>query len=322
MWSAGDIKVIRKTDDRRYVIVYSPPGIREHEYKVLVAKYVHLSVGYPSVQFLPDLLTYRETYDDRKSVVNAYENHEHIYQHLKKQGGIVIVRGRGIVASRIIQQLNEVRGQNKKHQVSIIHLMRSPNPRGNKFGPAQRFVENHWEFQPFNWPKAAWGGDMRKILEAAKPPERYQLLQDWGGTTTADRRDWRRLIHQGLNSQEQWYRIYFGQVDRVERNEQGKLKVSIAGNASDNKITTDIPAADFIIDATGLEANPSASPVLKDMIERYQLPLNQFGRLDVANDFEIKDMRSKKLGWLCVYFFPVGAFEVVSGLGVGLKVES
>lgn len=294
MWRAGDIKVIRKTDDGRYVIVYSPPGTRENEYQVLVAKHVHLALGYPSVKFLPDLLAYRQSTGDRKSVVNAYENHENIYQYLKQQGGMVIVRGRGIVASRIIQRLDEVRRQHKNRHVTIIHVMQSPNPEGSKFGLAQRYVENHWEFQPFNWPKAAWGGDMRKILESAKPTERYQLLQDWGGTTTADRSDWRRLIDRGRK--EGWYQIYFGKVERVERNQKGKLKILIAGNTANSQINTDIPAADFIIDATGLEANPNASLLLDELIQRYDLKLNPFGRLDVANDFEIKGMRSKKQG--------------------------
>lgn len=61
MWRAGDIKAIRKTDDGRYVIVYSPTGNGKNEYQVLVAKYIHLAMGYPSVQFLPDLLAYRES---------------------------------------------------------------------------------------------------------------------------------------------------------------------------------------------------------------------------------------------------------------------
>lgn len=217
-----------------------------------------------------------------------------MYQSLKQHGGIVVVRGRGIVASRVIQRLYEIRQQHKNHQVTIIHLMRSPNSEGTKFGLAKRHVENDWEFQPFNWPKAAWGGDMRKMLESAKPPKRYELLQDWGGTTTADRRDWRRLIDRGLK--ERWYQAYFGKVERVERLKQGKLKILIVGNTANGQINTDIPTADFIIDATGLEANPNASYLLNDLIQRYHLKLNAFGRLDVTNDFEIKGMRSQKQG--------------------------
>ncbi|WP_017656093.1 FHA domain-containing protein [Fortiea contorta] len=296
MWRAGDVKLIRKTDDGRYVIIYSLAGSTEDEYQILVAKYINLAIGYASVKFLPDLLEYRETTGDRKSVVNAYENHEHVYQYLKKHGGIVIIRGRGIVASRIIQRLNEVRQQTKNNQVTIIHIMQSPNPEGAKFGQARRYVENNWEFQPFNWPKAAWGGDLRKILATAKPPERYKMLQDWGGTTTADRSDWRRLIRNGLHSKEQWYQIYFGRVEKVERNAEGKLNILIAGSNIKNQIRLDIPAADFIIDATGLDANPIASPLINDLIQRYHIPLNSSGRIEVTNEFEIKDMRSKKVG--------------------------
>ena len=288
MWRSGNILAIRKTDDGRYVIVYSPTEARVHEYQVLVARYVHLCIGYPTVKFLPDLLEYRETTGDCQSVVNAYENHESVYKQLKKQGGTVIVRGRGIVASRIIQRLNEIRQQND--QITIIHLMRSPNPKGGKFGSAQRYVENHWEFQPYNWPKGTWGGDMRKMLEAANPPGRYQLLEDWAGTTTADRHDWRRIIDQGLK--EGWYRITFGKVEQVERNQQGQPVTWISSSSAKSQIKTNIEA-DFIIDATGLESNPDGSPLLKDLIGHYRLPLNPFGRLHVANDFEIKEMRNQ-----------------------------
>ena len=80
---------------------------RQHFY--LVGKYIHLCTGYPGIRLLSDLRHYRETTQDFKSVVNAYENHGHVYGQLQKYGGTVIVRGKGIVASRIIQRLNEAR---------------------------------------------------------------------------------------------------------------------------------------------------------------------------------------------------------------------
>ncbi len=45
---------------------------------------------------------------DFHSVVNAYENHEQVYDHLRKHGGLVLVRGRGIVASRILQRCCDI----------------------------------------------------------------------------------------------------------------------------------------------------------------------------------------------------------------------
>ncbi|PSB24956.1 hypothetical protein C7B69_13050 [filamentous cyanobacterium Phorm 46] len=283
----GRVRGIRKTDDGRYAIAYSVPtpnSSSEHRY--LLAKYIHLATGYPAIRFLPDLQEYRAKTGDFKSVVNAYEEHEHVYKQLASQGGIVIVRGRGIVASRILQRLHEIRSSNK--QINIINLMQSPKPQGNKFGFAQRHVENQWEFQPYNWPKGTWGGDMRAILEAASPQGRYEMLTALGGTTTASRQDWRSIVKTGM--QAGWYTIKFGQVERVEQ-QAGKLITYIK---SGNYEGIEKIKADFIIDSTGLEAKPKDNPLLDDLITHYNLLLNPFGRLHVANDFEIVEMRNDK----------------------------
>ena len=150
--------------------------------------------------------------------MNAYEDHNHVYEQLERLGGKVLIRGRGIVASRVVQRLYEARNKNKN--ITVLHLMRSPKPQGNKFQKAQRSVKNHYEFQPFNWPKACWGGELRAMLEKASPEERKTLLADWGGTTTADRSDWQRIAEAGLR--EGWYKIQFGKVSKVERDQKGR----------------------------------------------------------------------------------------------------
>jgi pSer/pThr/pTyr-binding forkhead associated (FHA) protein len=287
MLNYGRVRGIRKTDDGRYAIAYSVPTPNSSsEHRFLLAKYIHLATGYPAIRFLPDLQEYRAQTGDFKSVVNAYEEHEHVYEYLARQGGIVIIRGRGIVASRILQRLHEIRRSN--NQINIIHLMQSPKPQGNKFSLAQRYVENQWEFQPYNWPKGTWGGDMRAILEAATPQGRYEMLTALGGTTTASRQDWRHIVKTGM--QAGWYTIKFGQVERVER-QAGKLITYIK---SGNYEGIEKIKADFIIDSTGLEAKPKDNPLLDDLITHYNLLLNPFGRLHVANDFEIVEMRNDK----------------------------
>ena len=118
-WSAllrkGRIRSIRKTEDGRYVIAYSSLQGRRRDHRFLLARYGQLSVGYPAVNFLRDLQSYREETGDFQSIVNAYEDHEHVYQHLTRKGGVVILRGRGIVASRIIQRLYEARQTKPEH---------------------------------------------------------------------------------------------------------------------------------------------------------------------------------------------------------------
>lgn len=147
----GRVRSLRKTDDGRYAIAYS---LGQGNHAFLVAKYLHLAVGYAAIQFLPDLQAYRSQTEDFRAVVNGYEEHEHIYQHLENHGGTVLIRGRGIVASRIVQRISEIRQRSPQQKINLLHLMRSPKAQGNSYGRAQRTVDNHYEFQPFNWPKA------------------------------------------------------------------------------------------------------------------------------------------------------------------------
>lgn len=279
----GRVRAIRKTDDGRYCVAYSR-GQGNHAF--FVSRYLHLATGYPAIQFLPDLQAYREKYQDFKSVVNAYEAHDHVYEQLEREGGRVLIRGRGIVASRIVQRIYEARKKNQN--ITVLHLMRSPKPQGNKFQNSQRLVKNHYEFQPFNWPKSCWGGELRVMLEQASPDERKSLLADWGGTTTADRHDWQDITEQGLR--EGWYQITFGQVMGVERDAQNHTITQIQEKGfGEMKL-----AADFIVDATGLDAKVQANPLLDDLVKHYNLPINHLGRLVVANNFELPEMRSSK----------------------------
>ena len=289
IYQYGRIRAIRKTDDGRYVIAYSRASANRRDYGYIVAKYVHLATGYPGIQVLQDLQDYREKTRDFKTVVNAYEEHEHIYQHLAEFGGTVMIRGRGIVASRIVQRIFEIRRKNPK--VALLHLLRSPKPQGNRFGKAQRAVKNFYELQPFNWPKACWGGDLRVMLEKATPEQRQQLLRDWGGTTTADRIDWQHIARDGLA--QGWYQVVFGEVEKVEADGQGGTLTYIQERDFKGKIQLQ---ADFIIDATGLDAKVKTNPLLDDLVNHYRLPINPLGRLAISNEFELVEMRSGTQG--------------------------
>ncbi len=284
IYQYGRILSIRQTTDGRYAIAVSQ-GQGKHCF--WLSQYVHLSPGYAAIQFLPDLQEYRISTGDFSSVVNAYEEHEHVYNYLEKNGGTLMIRGRGIVASRIVQRIYEARRRNPK--ISLLHLMRSPKPKGNKYGSAQRQVENHYEFQPFNWPKACWGGDLRAELEAADPRRRQELLADWGGTTTADRGDWKRIVQEGID--QGWYQIAFGEVERVEQTAEKRTITYIHERGFKGQIKLE---ADFIVDATGLDAKVKVNPLFADLVDHYQLPINGLGRLTVTNDFELAEMRNDR----------------------------
>lgn len=131
------------------------------------------------------------------------------------------------------------------------------------------------------------GGTQRKILEEATPQQRRELLQDWGGTTTASRKHWRRMVSEGLK--DGWYEIRYGLVKEVEKDSKRGVNTKLVTNKGETLIN-----ADFIIDCTGLISNPRENPLLDDLITHYNLDLNPQGRLHVKNHFEIEKMRNNQ----------------------------
>lgn len=296
MWIDGNVVKVRKTDDDRYVVAYRVPrhaareGDRE---QFIIARHLHIATGYPASNFLADLQDFRSSNPGASTmVVNAYEEHEGLYQQLAVRGGTALVRGRGIVASRVIQRLYEERRRNR--DIRVVHLMRSPVDKGSQFGLARRAVHDNVEHQPFNWPKACWGGSLRKAIEQASPDERQKYFRALGGTTTAFRSDWRALIADGLASS--WYTQVFGGVKAMRL--QGSRVVSEIDTASGAVPPVE---ADFVIDCTGLVGKLDANPVLKDLTDTYALPRNsvsgdgieqRLAGLTVSNSFEIEGLKN------------------------------
>lgn len=286
MLQPASILSLRQTEDGRYCIAYCPDPQNKRDPRFVIAQYVHLCTGYPGIKLLPDLEKYRQDnpkeIGDARTVVQGYEPHDHIYETLEKRGGTIVLRGSGIVASQVLDRLYKAR---LKANIQVIHLNREPR-KGNKFDRAQRYVENDWEFQPYNWPKGTWGGDLRRMLEAADPLERRELLQDWGGTTTASRKQWRRIIEEG--KRQQWYTVTYGLVTKLERNSRGGVMTHLVSNEGLKEVS-----ADFVIDCTGLVSDPLQSPFLHDLITHYELELNPQKRFHVENNFEIKKLRNQ-----------------------------
>jgi pSer/pThr/pTyr-binding forkhead associated (FHA) protein len=286
MIRTAHVQAIRKTTDGRYAIVYTCQ--QPTDYACTIARYV-LATGYPALQFLPDLQAYRDRTQDFKTVVNAYESHEHIYEHLATYGGTVLLRGTGIVAARILQKLYTIRRNNNRVEIRVIQLLRSAKTEGNKYGLADRKVEHNYEFQPFNWPKSAWGGQYKSTLEHATLEQRQHLLADWGGVTTMNRPDWRKIITGGINKG--WYQIVYGEVQHVlPRASSSGTITTVRESGVKGEINLE---SDFIIDATAIDAPIMASPLLQDLVQQYNLPINQLGRLTVTPDFELVEMANQ-----------------------------
>ena len=150
------------------------------------------------MRFLPDLQAYRETYDDYRRVVNAYEPHNHLYEEMLRRPTTVLVRGSGIVASRVLQRIIDDREQHGA-ETQIIHLFRN-YPQGWQGDSAtfRRPSRRGWTYQAFNFPKASWGGQLRYQLEGLEGDERRAFIDAVGGTNTAPRRDWYKQLERGL----------------------------------------------------------------------------------------------------------------------------
>lgn len=293
MLRTGIVRTVRRRREGGYFVVHTPEdqsGAVPGGPKLRVAyrcHHVHLAIGYPGVKMLGDLQAYRETHQDWRRVVNAYEPHLHTYEEMLRRPCTVLVRGAGIVASRVLQRMIDDRDQ-RGAQTRIIHLYRNypDGPQGDK-ATFRRPVLAGWAKQGFNFPKAAWGGQLRDDLEGLEGDERSKFIDAMGGTNTAPRKDWEEQLERG--AREGFYRQLIGTVKSV---------VPADGNAGIRTVIADKQGgesfldADFIIDATGLEAGIEEHRVLRDLLQYGGARKNVKGRLDVERDFTVRGAQS------------------------------
>ncbi len=280
----GQVRMTRRRAEGGYVTILTPPpGTSPTKRVAYRSRYVHVAVGYPGLRFLPDLQEYRTRYEDYHRVVNAYEPHEHVYEELKRRPGTVVVRGSGIVGSRILQRLIDDRDAGA--QTTIIHLFRNyvDGPQGDS--PFMRRPgRDGFAYQGFNVPKAAWGGQLKYRLESLEGDDRREFLTQMGGTNTPKRKLWRRQLERGRR--EGFYRVHVGTVEEVTPGDAGTIVTRIR---TDEGIL-ELPAH-FVIDAAGLEADIRTHRYLADLLDHSGAGRNPSGRLDVERDFEIRGTR-------------------------------
>ena len=286
MLEKGQVRMVRRRVGGGYFTILTPPtGTTRTKRIAYRSQWVHISVGYPALRYLKDLQTYRETYQDYTRVVNAYEPHEHIYEDLKRRPGIVMVRGAGIVASRILQRLIDDRDHHGA-QTLILHLFRTyrTQPKHNrKYGRGKQPVKDGWAYQGFNITKSSWGGVDRYRLFKASNEERKEII-DYigGGAHTPNRKDWKEQLERG--KQQGFYRQHVGEVVEVVPGPDGDSVVSrIRGQ--DGSVT-DIPSR-YVIDCTGLIGSPRDSRLLADVLDHDGAQLNALGRIWCGEAFEV-----------------------------------
>lgn len=290
MLRLGVVRMVRRRAGGGYYTILTPQGqsgTGPTQRLAFRSRFVHVAVGYPGVRFLSDLQAYREAHSDYSRVVNAYEPHDQVYEELRRRPSTVLVRGSGIVASRILQRLIDDRDQ-QGAQTTIIHLFRTyvGGPQGDT-PTFRRPGGNGVAYQGFNFPKAAWGGQLKEQLEQLDGPGRSDLIGKMGGTNTPRRRDWIEQLQRG--AQQGFYQQRVGTVTRVEPGPNQTITTVIRdGDGPEQALT-----ANVIIDATGLESDIAENRLLADLLEHGGAQRSDYGRFDVTPAFEVTGTRSE-----------------------------
>jgi hypothetical protein len=283
----GQVRMVRRRVGGGYFTIHTPPDNTVATKRIAYrSKFVHLATGYPGLKFLPDLQEYRQRHRDYSSVVNAYEPHEHIYGRLRPAQGTVLVRGNGIVASRVLQRLIDDRDQHGL-QTQILHVCRTFV--SGSHGPhiwMRRRGGDGWAYQGFNYPKSVWGGQLKSRMRKLDGAARAELYEIFGGTTTPKRRSWRKQLARGRC--EGWYRVFQGEIASMEPNRAGQVRVELKTERGVERVTVL-----GVIDCTGLEADIGEHRVLADLLEHSGAQRNPLRRLDVERTFEVGGARNE-----------------------------
>jgi len=280
----GQVRMVRRRHGGGYFTILTPPdGAAQTKRVAYRSQYVHVGVGYPGLKFLPELQEFRTKHQDFHHVVNAYEDHEHVYTFLKSRPGTALVRGGGIVASRVLQRLMDDR-EKYGLQTQIVHLFRTyvRGPHG-KNAWLRRPGGNGFAYQGFNYPKSVWGGQLKAKIRKLEGAERAEAYKEMGGTNTPWRRRWQAQMDAGRA--QNWYHTLEGTAEAVNIGPDGR---TISRVKLGNGQVTDI-SADFIIDCTGLEADIREHRLLADLMDHTNVGRNPVGRLDVERTFELKN---------------------------------
>jgi hypothetical protein len=291
MLTKGLVRLVRRRDAGGYFSIVTPmEGSTSTKRVAYRSRYVHIAVGYPGLRFLPDLQEYRTRHNDYQRVVNAYEPHEQVYDTLLSRPCAVVVRGGGIVASRVLQRLMDDRLK-RGAQTQIFHVFRtyvSGANDGTGSGRPGVFMRRKggdgWAYQGFNYPKSVWGGQLKSRMRRLEGEDRAALYKLIGGTNTPYRRLWQEQMARGRR--EGWYQTVTGKVLELLPRD-GRVVTRISTRQGILEL-----AADFVIDCTGLEADIAEHRLLADLLEHSGAGRNPIGRLDVESTFELRGTRS------------------------------
>jgi hypothetical protein len=283
----GQVRMVRRRIGGGYFTILTPPeGASPTRRVAFRSRYVHIAVGYPGLKFLPDLMDYREKTRDYGSVVNAYEPHEQIYQRLQAAPGTVLVRGGGIVASRVLQRLIDDR-ERLGLQTQILHSFRTfvTGSHGPRAWMRRRGGDG-WAYQGFNYPKSVWGGQLKARVRRLEGEDRKKLYEEFGGTNTPKRRHWQAQMRRGR--EQGWYHAFQGEIANLAPGPSGLVNVELKTQQGPQHVQVIA-----VIDCTGLEADIREHRLLADLLDHGGMGRNPLGRVDVERSFEVRGTRSE-----------------------------
>ncbi|MGH3565337.1 MAG: hypothetical protein ACRDRH_04775 [Pseudonocardia sp.] len=283
----GQVRMVRRRTGGGYFTIVTPPeGTSVTRRLAFRSRFVHIAVGYPGLKFLPDLMDYREQHRDYGSVVNAYEPHEQIYERLVAKSGTVLVRGGGIVASRVLQRLMEDRA---KHglQTQIMHVFRTfiNSSHGPNIWMRRRGADG-WAYQGFNYPKSVWGGQLKYRVSKLEGKDRADLYKIFGGTNTPKRKLWQKQMRESRKAG--WYQPFQGEIEKMEPDGAGGVRVQLKTEQGPREVNVL-----GVIDCTGLEADIREHRLLADLLDHSGAGRNPLDRLDVERTFELRGTRNE-----------------------------
>lgn len=263
-WNAmlveGHVEAVRGRDPEGYFTLVVPPHSAHGDGAPTLyrSRHVHIGVGYPAIRLVEDVQRYRERWGDVTRVVNAYEPHEHVYETLARRPATVVVRGAGIVASRVLERI--MADRKRRHaETRIVHLLRTVPTQATGPMRYRRQARDGWTYQPFTFAKAAGGGQLRQRTMKLEGAARAEFIKSMGGTTTARRRHWQRQLTEGRR--DGFYRLVQGEITQLSPEWAG-LRVVAKGPGG-----TQVIEADFLIDCTGLDPDIRRHPLMADLLD-------------------------------------------------------
>lgn len=272
----GNALRVLRNPDGGYVVIVRRRGRKD---LALECEYVHLAVGPAGPEITPQTAAYRQQHPDHRRVFHAYEPHTEVYHRLATDGGSVLVRGSGIASSRILQRIIDDKERSGR-EVHLWQVFRHYHSQPTGPRRARRDAGCGYAYQAYNFPKGAFGGQLRDATRALDEPERIALTRELGATSTPYRTEWAAQLR--VARAQGWYDAVAGEVTRFRALEAGVgAEVRLANG---EKLDLEV---DYVIDATGMDQTATDHPIVNDLVQQGIAEVNELGCLRVGDDYVV-----------------------------------